>query len=556
MVAASDVLDADWRDRILSDAHNARLHEADARPRRSPDEVVRVGAHEPVTPALVGELAELDPVDVDAGVRVGLAVAWDRVRNYATARLAEVVAADVRAGRDVHAADGRVVIEAERLTSAEMGAALRHGNGAADRLVDVAVALARRLPATRQAMLRGDLSWAKAAALADATATLTPQPADDVERFLLPGAPRRIPSRHRAAVRRAVDRIDPAGSAERHRRARADVVLIRTHYGAGMGELFARMPSDELDAVWTGADEWARRHKAAGDARTLDQLRVAALVQWATGFLAGAPTAAPAPADTARRPDRPQRHGSSRGVAVLCTLGAIVGVTETFGELADSAATVPAERVRELLDKGGRLRRLLVDAGSGELVDLSARTWSVPPNPETTPGTTSASPYSFDVVVDTADHAVLTGSDPSGVDADRATVLARIRQALDATAEPLRAALRALLDHPATSPDLDATPAAYPTPVRLAQFVTARDRHPVTPTSGASAASAGDVDHITSIEGGGATTRDGLATLTRRWHVLKTHTGWSYRREGHGWLWTSPAGRRYRTHPHDYRLGP
>src|SRR5947208_14964923 len=60
---------------------------------------------------------------------------------------------------------------------------------------------------------------------------------------------------------------------------------MRRHYGDGMGELFARMASEQLDTVWTAADYWARARKADGDPRTLDQLRVAALVQWAQSYL-------------------------------------------------------------------------------------------------------------------------------------------------------------------------------------------------------------------------------------------------------------------------------
>ena len=51
------------------------------------------------------------------------------------------------------------------------------------------------------------------------------------------------------------------------------------------------MTSEQVDTVWTGADAWARRAKAAGDPHTLDQLRVAALINWAESFLThGDPT--------------------------------------------------------------------------------------------------------------------------------------------------------------------------------------------------------------------------------------------------------------------------
>src|SRR5207248_3710843 len=64
-----------------------------------------------------------------------------------------------------------------------------------------------------------------------------------------------------------------------------DVALIRTHYGDGIASIFARMPAEDADLIWTAADTWARRAKAAGDPRTLDQLRVAYLIRSATSSL-------------------------------------------------------------------------------------------------------------------------------------------------------------------------------------------------------------------------------------------------------------------------------
>ena len=84
--------------------------------------------------------------------------------------------------------------------------------------------------------------------------------------------------------------------------------LIRAHYGDGMGQLFADMPSEQLDTVYTGCDFWARARKAAGDPRTLDQLRVAALVQWAQSFLHHGDPSYCEPLVRTRQPRRPGPH--------------------------------------------------------------------------------------------------------------------------------------------------------------------------------------------------------------------------------------------------------
>ena len=147
------------------------------------------------------------------------------------------------------------------MAAADISGVLALGRGAADTLVDTSVTLADRLTATQAAVQRGDLSWDKAGALAGQTATLTDDQAHAVEQRVLAKAPGRTPAQHLAAVRRAVDRVDPVGAEERRRQAKRDIALIRSHHGDGMGELFARMPSEQVDTVWTGADAWARRAK-------------------------------------------------------------------------------------------------------------------------------------------------------------------------------------------------------------------------------------------------------------------------------------------------------
>src|SRR3954453_14768849 len=235
-------------------------------------EVIAAGERGDVTPALVSRLAAIDPAGLDDDARVGLAVCWSRVRNYADAMVGRTVAVQVAATSAVGGPRDVVRIEAERLAAGKIAAALRLGTGAAEGLVFVADALARRLSATAAAVASGAVSWAKAATLAYATASLDTPAARAVEAKGLPFAATRPPAQHRDACRRWVDRIDPDGAAERRRQARSDVRLVATHHGAGMGELFAAMPSEQLDVVWTGADLWARREKEAGDPRSLDEL--------------------------------------------------------------------------------------------------------------------------------------------------------------------------------------------------------------------------------------------------------------------------------------------
>src|SRR4051794_8209358 len=434
-------------------------------------EVIAAGERGDVTPALVSRLAAIDPAELDDDARVGLAVCWSRVRNYADAMVGRTVAVQIAATSAVGGPRDVVRIEAERLAAGELAAALRLGTGAADGLVFVADALARRLAATAAAVVSGAVSWAKAATLAYATASLDTPTARAVEAKVLPFAATRTPAQHRDACRRWVDRIDPDGAAERRRQARSDIRLVATHHGAGMGELFAAMPSEQLDAVWTGADGWARREKESGDPRTLEELRVAALVAWAEEFLGT---------------DQPERHGRTVRQRVVWDLTSLLGVTRHCAELLDAGATLPPDAAAEIVARGVRVRRMLIDPDTGELLDLTPGHWQIHPADPTT----GIPPVELLIVLDTTLHAALTTGDLTGTTEDQRALVHATCAALSIAPAGLRAVVDALLAAPVTAEDLDAHPDRYPPTAALAEFVALRDRHPSTPTAGATSAAA------------------------------------------------------------------
>jgi hypothetical protein len=222
----------------------------------------------------------------------------------------------------------------------------------------------------------------------------------------------------------------------------------------------------------------------------------------------------------------------------LWDLHSLLGLTSRCGELADSGAVLPPDAMAELVAGGLRIRRMIIDDATGELLDLTPRSWPLP----RTAATELDAPVVLSVIItNTQWDAIHDGSaDPA--------LLAAVDQAPQA--------VRDLLTHPRTADRLDDTPAALPPPARLAEFIAVRDRHPVNPGAGPTAAAAADIDHTISVRDGGTTIADNLASLVRRWHNLKTHGGWSVTRIDRGWQWTSPRGHTYQTQPYDYRLGP
>jgi hypothetical protein len=503
----------------------------------SPLQAVTAGVSQPITPAIVAQLAALDPASLDDETRVDFCVAWSRVRNYADAKLGRAVAAQIAATSAVGGPKDVVRIEAERLAAAELAAALCLGTGAADSLVFVADSLARRLSATAAAVEAGDVTWGKAATLAHATALLDTVKARAVEAKVLPAAARRTPAQHSDACRRWVDRIDPQGADERRRKKQSDIRLVATHHGSGMGELFAAMPSEQLDLIWMAADLSARRQNEAGDPRSLDELRVAALVEWAEEFL---------------HEQEPHRHGRLARQRIVWDVTSLLGVTSHCAELLDSGATLPPEAVRDLLDRGARMRRMLISPDTGELDDLTRNSWPLAP----TAGVGELPLVDLHVTVETWLHVALTVGDLTDLTSEQRHVVRGVCTALAGAPASLRSVIDALLSAPVTADVLDGAPDAYEPSTALAEFVGLRDRHPTNPTAGPTSAAAADIDHVVPFGDGGRTVRDNLASISRRWHLLKTHAGWTVTHTETGWTWTSPTGRSYATQPYDYRLGP
>jgi hypothetical protein len=126
----------------------------------------------------------------------------------------------------------------------------------------------------------------------------------------------------------------------------------------------------------------------------------------------------------------------------------------------------------------------------------------------------------------------------------------------------LRAAARALDDALARA-DADAAAggcahagesAAYRPPLRLREFVTARDVTCRSPVCGQPAWRA-DLDHTIPYDHGGRTCRCNIGGGCRRHHQLKQHPRWKLEQTKPGvFTWTTPAGRTYTVGPDSYPL--
>jgi len=307
----------------------------------------------PIDPTLAAELSRLDPARLSDDGQIALAVAAARYEaHYHGVKLTAVAAFAGPSPRD-DTCEGA-------FAWAEIGPALSLGERGGRRLVDDARRLRYFLPRTLAALRDGKLNWAKLRCLLDATIHLSAEQCAAVEDKVLDRADERTTDQHYRAVTRAARNADPEGWAARRQQKRADVALIRHHHGDGVADVLARnLDSCEAETIWTGADTWARRAKAAGDPRTLDALRVAALVEWAKRYLTGADNNGVAPT----------RGGEPATVNVTIPLPSLVGADDTPGML-HNGEPVPVDAVADLLEAGAKIRFALLDH-NGHLAGIS-----------------------------------------------------------------------------------------------------------------------------------------------------------------------------------------
>src|SRR3954470_8011208 len=216
-------------------------------------EVLALGESAPLTAELIGQLFAIDPEHLEEDQAIAYTVAMQRLADAASGRVALGVTRVVACTKD------QPTVPRELQAAAQLGPALGLGSGGADRLVAQAPQFIHCLPATKAMLLAGNLSWRKASSLAGATLGMDPDAAARVEDKVLAKAPQRSPAQHDAAVRRAVDQVDPDHADRKRKDRERDIRLVKQHLGAGMGELFASMPSEELELVWTAANAYARR---------------------------------------------------------------------------------------------------------------------------------------------------------------------------------------------------------------------------------------------------------------------------------------------------------
>jgi hypothetical protein len=238
---------------------------------------------------LAGFLSRVDVAGLASDFDVlELVAVWERL--VGAARAAQLVAvAELAARPEVPGPDDDAGVAAARAVRAPAGTTTRGWLGeelaarlgdspwGGGRLARVGMQAPVRFPELFAAHRAGLLSATKIRLVVDGCARLEDDQARQVDARLAGRAARLAPSRLRHAVSRAVLREDPTTAADRRQRAERDRCVRINPTSEGMAELWALLPAAAATALGQALDDSARTLKAAGDDRTLDQLRADAL---------------------------------------------------------------------------------------------------------------------------------------------------------------------------------------------------------------------------------------------------------------------------------------
>ncbi|MFC7406298.1 HNH endonuclease signature motif containing protein [Georgenia alba] len=474
--------------------------------------------------ALATLLDSVDVTELGAGDAVDAVALWGRVVSYAQARQASAAAAvedrldaiygpvtavarrPGPAGEPLPAPTGRGSGQSQPRAATELSMRLATTRHAAASLIRTGRLMERTMVATGEALLAGELTWAKAEAMTSQLEDLPEPLVLEVEDAVLPDAPASTPPKIRRDVARAVAEIDPEGADARHRAARCKRRVNHARpLPDGMASISAYLPAEGAIALDHALDGAARAARSGGDSRTIDQLRADILAS--IGFDA-LRTGWIGPLPPEQLPLLGADEGVRRDAAGHAGSGA-AGADASHPLSPDPIGNDPPVRP----DEPGQRPR-----------------WPI--------ATTGRAPVQVSVTVPIS--TMLGGDEPAVLDG-YGPVTASAARAL--TTE---ATVRRLLTDPVSGTVLDVGRTRYRPPADLARLVRERDRTCVRPGCNTKA-SACELDHTVPFGHGGTTALTNLGALCLIDHREKTLGHFRLvQHDGGVFDWTSPTGHTYR----------
>jgi hypothetical protein len=380
-------------------------------------------------PELAALVTAIDPASASDELLADLVGASERVAAWARASSAALAAElSRRASMQTPVLKPRDALTPVQCTATELSMRLACSPFAAARLTRMGRAMTGMLTATGAAFANGRIDERRAQVITDALAELPGPVAWDVEDRVLDRASTRTVVEVRSDVQRALVAVDPAEAVARARQARRTRrVEAPRRQADGMATLIAVLPAPQATGIYRVLDAAARTARAAGDPRTLEQLRADGLCDLTLGDdltpaghtallrdartpaeqsspLAGDRTSAGQPAlhpddrTPADQPppltgdrtsadgvpvpdarwagcghDRPARHRPAVVTRVTMPLSTLLGVDDQPADLEGYGAIDPV--TARALAAGGVFQRMVTDPLSGTLLDLGRTTY-------------------------------------------------------------------------------------------------------------------------------------------------------------------------------------
>lgn len=342
-------------------------------------------ANTPAGPELAAVIASLDLEVLDAYDRVEAVAAAGRLEAWAHAMKAAAAVAVDRHWRMstpiTEPLPEGSIIAPERIAAATLALRLQASPRETRLLITEGRCYTGTLAPTGEALAAGEIDVPRARAIVSRLHDQPGQVAWPVQDQVLETAPGRTAYQVKQDVERALRRVDPEHAADRHEAARATRTVSHPQVRPnGMAALWVLLPAQTAVRIDVVLEAAARTARAAGDPRTLTQLRADGLCDLilrttsCAGSCTGADardshaTEAPGDGDSEHPPLRvPTVHPRAR-ILVTIPITTLMGLDDLPAEL-DGYGPIDAVQARALA-WGGSWQRMLTDPRDGTLLDL------------------------------------------------------------------------------------------------------------------------------------------------------------------------------------------
>ncbi len=261
---------------------------------------------------------------------------------------------------------------ARQLLVSELAPLLRIPAGSAAHLVTESRSLVSDLPATLEALGRGEISYRHAQVVMENADDLTAEARAGFEQAVLPVARTLNTSRFRERARRIRERLHPESLAVRRagRFERRSVVVDPAR--DGMAWLSAYLPAEAAIAIDDRLDQLAAAMRDPAESRTFSQLRADAFCELViSGEVSGADPIGPT--GVLRRPPR----GIRARVLVTVPVLTLMGLDEEPASL-EGYGPIPADVARLIAAGAPSFTRLLTHPETGVVLSVGRDSYAVP----------------------------------------------------------------------------------------------------------------------------------------------------------------------------------